>query len=81
MYVEGVDFIGPEPSVLTFTSGQSMGDIQCANVTILDDTIFRGQRNLSIQLRNHDDDGRVVRIDDNVPPIDIIIDVDTEDGE
>ena len=77
----GVDFIGPEPSLLTFTSGQSMGDVQCANVTILDDTILRGQRNLSIWLRNHGDNGRRVRIDDNMALVDIIIDVDTNDGK
>ena len=33
-----------------FTSGQSMGDVQCASVTILDDTVLSGQRNLSIRL-------------------------------
>ena len=58
-----------------------MGDIQCANVTIMDDSILRGQRNLSIRLRNHGDDGGGVRIDDNMPSIDIIIDVDTDDGK
>ena len=81
MCVEGVDFVGPEPSILTFTSGQSMGDIQCANVTILDDTILRGKRNLSIWLRNNGGGGKGVRIDDNMPSVDIIIDVDTDDGK
>ena len=57
-----------------------MGDIQCANVTILDDTILSGQRNLSIRLRNLGGDNSGVRIDFNTPSIDIIIDVDTDDG-
>ena len=57
-----------------------MGDVQCANVTILDDTILRGQRNLSIQLRNHGANENGVRIDDNMPSVDITIDVDTDDG-
>ena len=79
--VEGVDFIGPEPSLLTFTSGLSMGDVQCANVTILDDTTLSGQRNLSIGLRNHDENDSGVRIDISIPSIDIMIDVDTDDGK
>ena len=57
-----------------------MGDVQCANVTILDDTILRGQRNLSIRLRNNGGNGSGVRIDDNMPSVDITIDVDTNDG-
>ena len=47
-------------------------------MTILDDTIFRGPRNLSIRLRNNDDNG--VRIDDNMHSVDVTIDVDTDDG-
>ena len=79
--VEGVDFIGPEPSLLTFTSRLSMGNVQCANVTVLDDTILSGQRNLSIRLRNHDGNDSGVRIDISMPSIDIMIDVDTNDGK
>ena len=58
-----------------------MSDVQCANVTILDDTILNGQRNLNIRLRNHDGDGSGVRIDFNMPSIDIVIDVETDDGK
>ena len=80
LYADGIDFIGPEPSLLTFTSGQSMGDVQCANVTIMDDTILRGERNLSIQLRDHGGDDSGVRIDDDTPSVDIII-TDNDDGK
>ena len=57
LHAEGEDFIGPNPSVLTFTSGQSMGGIQCANVTILDDNVVEGHTNFSIRLTNNFDDG------------------------
>jgi hypothetical protein len=50
MYTEGVDFIGPDPSMLTFTSGQSTGDIQCGVVTILNNSILEGEHRFSIEL-------------------------------
>ena len=49
-FSEGVAFIGPDPSILTFTAGQTVGDIQCSQVTILDNSVFNGERNFSIQL-------------------------------
>ena len=58
-----------------------MGDVQCANVTIVDNSILSGQRNLSIRLRNESGDSSGVRIDVSNPSIDIIIDVDTDDGK
>ena len=79
-HAEGADFIGPEPSLLTFTSGQSMGDVQCANVTILDDSILRGQRNLSIRLRNHGGNSSGVEIDDNTASVDVTI-IESDDGK
>ena len=54
---EGIDFIGPNPPILTFTTGQSAGDIQCAEVTILDDSILDEQRNFSIRLTDDIGDG------------------------
>ena len=80
-YLDGIDFIGPEPSLLTFTSGQSTGDVQCANVTILDNDVLNGLRNLSIRLANYGGIGSGVRIDDNMPSIIINIDSDTDDGK
>ena len=53
-----------------------MGDVQCANITIVDDAILNGQRNLSITLRNIGGDDSGVRIDLNMPSIDISINVD-----
>ena len=78
----GVDYVGPEPMLLTFTSGQSMGDVQCASVTILDDTILSGQRNLSIRLILYQGGiGSGVRIDQNMSSINVLIDDDTDDGK
>ena len=81
--LDGIDFVGPEPSLLTFTSGQSIGDVQCANVTVLDDDILNGRKNLSIKLANYGGVGSGVRIDDNMPSINVnvIIDGDTGDGK
>ena len=60
-----------------------MGDVQCANVTILDDTTLSGQRNLSIRLTNHTigEGGSRVKINDSMPSVDIIIDDDSDDSK
>ena len=84
--VEGVDFIGPEPPELTFTAGQSAGDIRCASVTILDDSIPQGERNFSISIGDGGGDGGGgggggVRVDPDLPSIEIDIAVDLDDGE
>lgn len=79
-YADGIDFIGPEPSILTFTSGQSVGSVQCANVTVLDDNILSGQRNLSIRLTSYGE-GSGVRINDTMLSVDITIDHDTDDSK
>ena len=50
MCVEGVDFTGPDPPVLIFTAGQSTGDVQCTNVSIIDDSILNGERSFKIRL-------------------------------
>ena len=80
MCTEGVDFIGPDPSMLTFTSGQSTGDIQCANVTILDNFILEGERGFSIEL------GKVgsetsVKINETMTSVDIDIENDPSDSK
>ena len=49
-FVARVDFDGPSPSALLFTEGQTVGDIQCAQITILDDFIPEGERNFSISI-------------------------------
>ena len=67
--------------LLTFTSGQSMGDVQCASVTILDDTILSGQRNLSIRLIYQGGIGSGVRIDQNMSSINVLIDDNADDGK
>ena len=80
MCTEGVDFIGPDPSMLTFTSGQSTGDVQCANVTILDNSILEGERGFSIEL------GKVgsetsVKINETMTSVDIDIENDPSDSK
>ena len=85
VHTEGVDFIGPEPSVLTFTSGQSTGDSQCAMVTIVDDSVLRGQRYFRIRLvniTNYSDynSGVQVYVGFGMPSVDIKIAADIEDG-
>lgn len=42
--------MGPTPSVLIFTDEQTVGDIQCAELTILDDFVPQGERNFSISI-------------------------------
>ena len=96
-HIEGVDFIGPEPSVLTFTSGQSQGDIQCANVTVLDDSVIEGESNFTIGLFDLGDEsdndsagtggegeggrGRGVEVDASISKINIDIAVDISDSK
>ena len=92
---EGVDFIGPDPSVLTFTSGQSMGDIQCADITIVDDDFPQGERNFTISLGDGggsdggggggggDGGGGSggVRVNPNLSSINIQIELDIDDSK
>lgn len=50
MIPDGADFIVLDPYTLTFTSGQSIGDLQCTSVTVLDDLNPQGERNVSISI-------------------------------
>ena len=93
---EGVAFVGPDPSVLTFTAGQAVGDTQCAQVTILDNSVLDGERNFSVCLRDSsgpggndggnggndgNGDGSGAQIDPNSPSINIRIALDVRDGK
>ena len=80
MCTEGVDFIGPDPSVLTFTSGQSTGDVKCANMTILDNSILEGQRSFSVELRE-DNSETSVKINETMTSVDIDIEDDPNDSK
>lgn len=71
-----VEFVGPNSSGLIFTSGQSIGDIQCTNVAVLDDDVFEGERNFTISLRNNTSFVN----DSNMPSVDFSIAPDIEDG-
>ena len=46
----GVDYTGPSPLVLTFTSGQMVGDQRCATVTAVDDDLIEDDETLNITL-------------------------------
>ncbi len=78
MCIEGVDFIGPDPSVLTFTSGQSTGDVQCADMTILDNSILEGERSFSVELRQVRSETNV-KINETMTSVDVDIDDDHND--
>lgn len=80
MCTEGIDFIGPDPSVLTFTSGQSTGDIQCADVTILDNSILEGERSFSVELREVHSE-RSVKINETTMSLDIDVEDDPNDSK
>ena len=80
MCTEGVDFIGPDPSVLNFTSGQSTGDVQCADVTILDNSILEGQRSFSVELREIRSENSV-KINETMMSVDIDIEEDPNDSK
>lgn len=80
VFTEGVDFIGPDPSILTFISGQSAGDIQCADVTILDNSILEGERSFSVELREVPSE-RSVKINETMMSVDVKIDIDPNDSK
>ena len=50
LFVAGVDLIGPTPSILIFVAGQTMGDMQCADITIPDDSIPQPQRTFNVSI-------------------------------
>ena len=85
MLAGGVEFVGPNSSVLTFTSGQSTGDTQCTNVAILDNDVLDGQRDFTISLRTDssvDADGHrgLVSVNSKMPLVGLSIAPDIEDG-
>ena len=80
IHLEGVDFFGPEPPVLTFVSGQSTGDTQCASVAILDDSFLESERNFSIRLETIATE-RAVQTAASMLLVDIDIEVDSEDSK
>ena len=82
-YTEGSDFIGPNPPALTLMAGQSASTIQCATVTILDDSIPQGERNFSISIGSMGGNGGGggVRVSPDLPSTEINIAVDPNDGE
>lgn len=90
LHAEGVDFIGPEPNALNFTSG---GNIQCAHVTIVDDPLPQGQRNFTIFINGSElgggdidgggmgGDGVHVGSDEYPSSVTIDIAIDLDDGK
>ena len=80
MCTEGVDFIGPDPSVLTFTSGQSTGDVQCGVITILDNFILDGERSFSVELGEVRSETSV-KINETMMSVNIDIEEDPNDSK
>lgn len=79
---EGIDFIGPDPSVLTFTAGQSTGDVQCAKLTIVDDSVLEGRRNFMIRVaKNPRGSSDGVLLSSTAPLVRIDIDPDLDDSK
>ena len=83
----GVDFIGPTPSTLIFTAGQTMGDMQCADVTIPDDSIPQPERTFNVSIGEDvgtvsdggDGGGGGVRINSDLSSISVDIGIDIND--
>lgn len=51
MYIlGGVDYTGPSPATLTFTSGQEVGGQQCATFTAVDDELFEDEETVLVSL-------------------------------
>ena len=50
IFTDGIDFFGPTPSILTFTSGKTNGDTLCADVMIADGPVPKRQRKFSISI-------------------------------
>lgn len=72
--------MGPVPSTLTFISGQSAGDIQCSNVTILDNSVVEDERSFRVILDNDTNDNRVL-INASAVSLDFVIAVDISDSK
>ena len=72
--------MGPVPSTLTFISGQSAGDIQCSNVTILDNSVVEDERSFRVILDNDTNDNRVL-INASALSLDFVIAVDIRDSK
>ena len=48
----GIDFSAPSPSTLTFPSGSTMTDTQCAMITLLSDNAVEGPHEFTVNLAN-----------------------------
>lgn len=59
--IGGVDYIGPDPLVLTFMSGQVVDAQRCAVISATDDSLIEDVETLSISLTTSPTDGDSVR--------------------
>ena len=57
-FIDGIDYIGPSPSVVTFRPGQTIGDQRCSVVSVLDDGFIEDEEmfNLSLSVSTADVD-------------------------
>ena len=70
--------------MLTFTPGQFVGDIQCANITVVDDSIPQPERSIVVRLGNNRNVGGIerissVRVNTTIPSVSFDIDTDIND--
>ena len=87
LITERVNFVILHPSTLIFFSGQSIGDVQCTSVTILDDSIPQGERNVSISISrsgisNNEsvlEGYRIVHVHTNRSSVTFTIELDVDD--
>ena len=71
----------PDPPALTFTPGQSVGDIQCANVTVVDDSTPQPARRITVAIGNTRTVGGIGRVENvrvNPAVSSVSFDIDTD---
>ena len=50
MLLDGLDYVGPHPMMLTFTSGQTVGAQRCAVIFAIDDPLIEDVEAFNISL-------------------------------
>ena len=80
-HTEGIDFIGPNPSSLTFTVGQTVENTQRAEIKVLDNFIPQGERNFSLTTESTvgNDGSGGVHVNPDATLVEINIELDTDD--
>ena len=74
--VDGIDYVGPRPTMLTFTSGQSAGAQLCAQLFAIDDSLIEDSETFNVSLAASPSEETIVRftIGENVATVTIVQD-------